>query len=110
VDHLLEGSPEDPGLLVMSGLIREDAGDLAGARLAYDAVLAGGRAGAMEADVRGRRDVVRRAELRAEVAGALAREDAAAQAAPDAAAVGVFPFLYEGEDPGRVPPSMRKRP
>jgi TolB-like protein len=103
VDHLLEGSPEDPGLLVMSGLIREDAGDLAGARLAYDAVLAGGRAGAMEAEVRGRREVVRRAELRAEVAGALAREDAAAQAAPDAATVGVFPFLYEGDDPDWEP-------
>jgi tetratricopeptide (TPR) repeat protein len=103
VDLLLEGLPEDPGLLVMSGLIREDAGDLAGARLAYDAVLAGGRAGAMEADVRGRREVVRRAELRAEVAGALAREDAAAQAAPDPAAVGVFPFLYEGDDPDWEP-------
>jgi hypothetical protein len=54
----------------MSGLIREDAGDLAGARLAYDAVLAGRRAGAMDADVRGRREVVRRAELRAEVTSA----------------------------------------
>ena len=100
---LAEASPEDPGVLVMSGLLAEDAGDAAGARAAYRAALESGVGGALRAEVEGRLESVRRAEMRAEVAAALAREDEVAQTQPDPATVGVFPFLYEGADPDWAP-------
>ena len=103
VDELLLIAPDDPGVVVMSGLLAEDAGDLAGARVAYQSVLDDGRGGALLQEVAQRLEAIRRDELRAEVADALAREDQVAQTAPDPSTVGVFPFLYEGDDPNWEP-------
>jgi len=103
VDRLLEGAPEDPGLLAMSGLLAEDAGDFRAARAAYQAVVDGGRGGDLTEEVRRRLELVRRAELQAEVRAALDREEVVAQTPPDPAAVGVFPFLYAGDDPDWEP-------
>ena len=103
VDELLLIAPDDPGVVVMSGLLAEDAGDLAGARVAYQSVLDDGRGGALLQEVAQRLEAIRRDELRAEVADALAREEQVAQTAPDPSTVGVFPFLYEGDDPNWEP-------
>lgn len=99
VGRLLELRPEDPGVLVMTGLYAEDRGDHEAARRAYMAVLESGQAGNLAPEVERRLEVVRRAELRAEVVRALEREDEVAQTEPDPSTVGVFPFLYEGVDP-----------
>ena len=103
IAELLLVTPEDPGLLVMAGLLAEDAGEYERARIAYRTVLESGRGGALVEEVERRLEVVRRAELRAEVVGALAREGEVAQTDPDPATVGVFPFFYEGDDPNWAP-------
>jgi tetratricopeptide (TPR) repeat protein len=103
VTGFLESAPEDPGLLAMTGLLAEDLGDLVAARSAYQAIVEGGRGGALLEAVERRLELVRRAELRAQVAEALDREDQLAQTAPDPATVGVFPFRYEGADPNWEP-------
>ena len=103
VTRLLETAPGDPGLLVMSGLIQESQGDPAGARTAYQAALAAGASGALRQEIERQIEIARAAELRAGVLDALAREEEVAQTAPDPATVGVFPFLYEGENPDWEP-------
>ena len=99
VTPLLADAPDDPGLLVLSGLLAEDAGDWAGARAAYQYVLTTDPPGALRGQVEERLEVVRRAELRASVRAALAREAEVAQTIPDPTTVGIFPFVYEGDDP-----------
>ena len=98
ISDLLVLSPEDPGLLVMSGLLAEDAGSFAEARAAYEQVLTAGQSGPLAAEVERRLNIVRRQELSQEVRGALAREADIAQVEADAGSVGVFPFFYEGDD------------
>lgn len=103
VDTLLVSFPEDPGLLLMSGILAEDAGDLARARATYVSALEGGVSGGLRDEVERRLETVRRAELRAEVRAALAREQELSQQAPPPATVAVFPFLYDGSDPAWEP-------
>jgi len=103
VDGLLETFPEDPGLLLMSGVLAEDAGESARARETYQAALDAGVSGALRDEVERRLETVRRAELRAEVRSALARERELTQQEPPPATVAVFPFLYEGTDPDWEP-------
>lgn len=103
VDRLLKVEPDAPGLLLMSGIVAEDEGAWAEARVSYDRALDAGVSGEVRDEVERRLEVVRREELRARVASALAREDEVAQTAPDPATVGVFPFLYEGDDPNWEP-------
>lgn len=95
--------PEDPGVLAMSGVLAEEAGEHAAAREAYRAALASGVGGDLRAELERRLERVRREELRAEVQAALAREDEVAQTPPDPGTVGVFPFFYEGSDPDWEP-------
>jgi Tfp pilus assembly protein PilF len=94
-----ESAPEDGGVVVMLGLLAEDAGAWGEARAAYVEALAIGLAGALEPEVQRRLEVVRREELRARVAASLAREDELAASVPDGDVVGVFPFLFDGADP-----------
>lgn len=103
VDTLLGAFPEDPGLLLMSGTLAEDAGDFAGARSAYAAVLDADVSGAVRDEVERRLDVARREELHAEVRRALAREAELTQQEPPPGTVAIFPFLYEGSDPSWEP-------
>jgi tetratricopeptide (TPR) repeat protein len=106
VDGLLETLPGDPGLLLMSGALAEDAGEPARAREAYQAALDGGVSGALRDEVERRLETARRAELRAEVRSALAREGELTQREPPPGTVAVFPFLYEGTDPTWEPLSL----
>ncbi len=99
VAPLLEDIPDDPGLLVLSGLLAEDAGDWAAARVNYAAIMEGEPSRALSEMIEQRLEVVRRQELRASVRDALAREAEVAQTVPDPTTVGVFPFVYEGDDP-----------
>jgi tetratricopeptide (TPR) repeat protein len=99
VTPLLAAVPRDPGLLVLSGLLAEDAGDWASARATYDSLLETTPSGALRQRVEQRLRVVRSEELRASVRDALAREAQVAQTTPDPSTVGVFPFVYEGDDP-----------
>ena len=103
VDTLLLSQPTDPGLLLMSGVLAEDAGDLPRARTAYAAALEGDVSGAVRDEVARRLELVRREELRAEVRSALAREGELTQREPPPGTVAVFPFLYEGSDPSWEP-------
>lgn len=103
VDTLLAAFPDDPGLLVMSGTLAEDAGEPGRARASYAAALEAGVSGALRIEVERRLETVRREELRAEVRSALAREQELTQQAPPAGTVAVFPFLYEGDDPNWEP-------
>lgn len=96
---LRERDPEDPALLVMEGVLAEDAGEWEVARGAYVEALASGRAGPLEDEVERRLEVVRREQLQAAVAASLAREDELAATAPDPNAIGVFPFLFDGSNP-----------
>ena len=95
--------PDDPGLIVMAGLLDEDAGDFSSARLRYEAFLIGGPVGALRDEIEWRLDNVRAEELRADIRVSLAREAELRQTTPDQGAVGVFPFMYEGEDPSWQP-------
>ncbi|MDX1492914.1 MAG: CsgG/HfaB family protein [Longimicrobiales bacterium] len=99
VDRLALVYEDDLGLLVMRGLIAEDIGDLGVARASYQQVLGANPGRELRTQLEQRLAVVRRAELRADVRGALAREAELAQTTPDPARVGVFPFVYEGSDP-----------
>lgn len=103
VDTLRVTFPDDPGLLLMSGALAEDAGDLAAARSAYDAVLDSEGSGGVRGEVERRLEIVRRQELRNEVRSALAREAELTQQEPPPGTVAVFPFLYEGTDPSWEP-------
>jgi tetratricopeptide (TPR) repeat protein len=103
VDTLLVSFPDDPGLLLMAGVLAEDDGDLAGARTAYSAALESDVSGAVRDEVERRVELVRRDELRAEVRSALAREAELTQREPPPGTVAVFPFLYEGSDPSWEP-------
>lgn len=98
VDVQLGLAPEDAGLTVMAGLLAEDAGDLATAREHYEAFLTRSGPGALRDQVEARLSVVRTEELRADVRSSIAREAELAQTTPDPAAVGIFPFVYEGGD------------
>lgn len=95
--------PEDPALIVMAGLLSEDVGDYATARALYEWYLAQASSGPLGEEVERRIELVRQGELRADVLASLARESELAATAPDPAAVGVFPFAYEGEDPSWEP-------
>lgn len=99
VTELGEAAPDEPGVLVMSGLLAEDVPDWTSARVAYQQSLSAGAAGPLRAEVERRLEVVRREELYAGVRTALLREDEVARTSPDPATVGVFPFLYMGDDP-----------
>jgi TolB-like protein len=99
VTELGETAPDEPGVLVMGGLLAEDALDWTAARVAYQQSLSSGATGPLRGEVEQRIEVVRREELRTEVRASLAREDEVAQTSPDPATVGVFPFLYVGDDP-----------
>jgi TolB-like protein len=90
--------PDDLGVVVMRGLIAEDVGDYTTARTAYQTVLDADPGAELRARIEQRMAFVRRAELRAEVRTALAREAELAQTTPDPSRVGVFPFVYEGAD------------
>lgn len=99
VSALADRYPDDLGVLVLEGLIAEDVGDYPTARTSYQAVLDADPGTELRARVEQRLAVVRRAELTAEVRTALAREAELAQTTPDPTRVGVFPFVYEGDDP-----------
>lgn len=103
ISSLSELDAEDPGLVAMRGLLAEDSGDYPGARAAYEELIASQESGALRDEVERRLDVVRREELRAAVLDALAREAEVAQNDPDPATVGIFPFVYEGDDPSWEP-------
>ena len=103
VSTQLDLLPDDPGLIVMAGLLDEDAGDFSSARLRYEAFLIGGPVGALRDEIEWRLDNVRAEELRADIRVSLAREAELRQTTPDQGAVGVFPFMYEGEDPSWQP-------
>ena len=95
---LADRYPGDLGVLVLTGLLAEDTGDFASARIAYEAVLAGDPGRALSAQIGQRLPAVRRAELRADVVATLAREAELTETLPDPATVGIFPFVYEGVD------------
>jgi len=103
VDELLERAPADPGLLTLRGLLAEDLGDWAFARASYAAILDASPSRALRQRIEQRLAVVRRQELAADVRAALAREAEVAQSSPDPTTVGVFPFVYEGDDPAWEP-------
>lgn len=106
VTRMLEAAPLDPGLLVMTGLLAEDAQEWAEARAAYQLLLADNPRGALRAQLEQRLNFVRTEELRSDVRGALLREAQLAQTAPDPTTVGIFPFVYEGDDPTWAPLSL----
>lgn len=95
---LADHHPDDLGVMVLRGLIAEDAEDYATARASYQAALDADPGAELRAQVEQRLALVRRAELRAEVRAALAREAELAETTPDPSRVGVFPFVYEGAD------------
>jgi len=92
-------APTDPGLLVLTGLLAEDTAEWAAARVAYETLIAEHPSGALRDQVERRLEIVRAQELRADVLDALAREADLAQTSPDPRTVGIFPFVYEGDDP-----------
>jgi len=99
IARLSERYPDDLGVLVLTGLLAEDTGDFTAARAAYMTVLERDPGQALREQIGHRLPIVRRAELRADVVTALAREAELAQSSPDPATVGIFPFAYEGGDP-----------
>lgn len=98
VASLTEVAPDDPGLMVMDGLLDEDAGDWAGAVEAYARFLATDTRGPSRSEVERRLELARIEALRSDVRSAVAREQALAQTEPDPATVGIFPFVFEGAD------------
>ena len=98
VTGLADSYPGDLGVLVLTGLLAEDTGDFASARIAYEAVLDGDPGRALRAQIGQRLPAVRRAELRADIVATLAREAELTETLPDPATVGIFPFVYEGVD------------
>ena len=91
--------PDDPGLIVMAGLLDEDAGDFSSARLRYEAFLIGGPVGALRDEIESRLDNVRAEELRADIRVSLAREAELRQTTPDPEAVGIFPSCTREKTP-----------
>jgi TolB-like protein len=81
------------------GLIQEERGNFAEARLLYQSYLERGTDPALRNQVRARLALLERRELEAAVQSALAREDALAAEAPQPNTVGVFPFLSVTQDP-----------
>jgi tetratricopeptide (TPR) repeat protein len=98
VSSLSEVDAGDPGLIAMRGLLAEDTGDYEEARAAYEELLTAEESGSLRDEIERRLDIVRTEELRADVLDALAREAEVAQDDPDPATVGIFPFVYEGND------------
>jgi TolB-like protein len=103
VESLRAEFPEDQGLTVMAGLLQEDAGDFGEALRLYESYLTDASSGALRDEVERRLELVRLEELRADVRASLSRESELAATTPDPAAVGVFPFVYEGDDPSWEP-------
>lgn len=103
VAALAEHAPDDPGLLVMQGLLAEDIGDYDAAVGFYRDFLAESTQGTLRDEVEWRLEAARVEALRADVRDALAREEELAQTQPDPATVGVFPFVFEGGDPQYEP-------
>lgn len=100
---LSEYAPDDPGLLVMQGILAEDAGEYSAAVSSYQAFMATGTEGPLRDEVGRRLELARIEALRADVRSALAREEALADMEPDPATVGIFPFVFEGTDPEYEP-------
>lgn len=103
VESLIESAPDDPGLLVMQGLLAEDAGEHGEAVGFYQAFLDTGTEGPLRSEVERRLEAARIEALRADVRDALSRESALAQTEPDPTTVGIFPFVFEGVDPRYEP-------
>lgn len=103
VAALTEYAPDDPGVLVMEGVLAEDVGDYEAAMDAYRRFLDTGTDGPLRDEVERRLEVARREALRADVRNALEREADLAQTEPDPATVGIFPFVFEGGDPEYEP-------
>ncbi|MBT8487846.1 MAG: hypothetical protein HKN72_00205 [Gemmatimonadetes bacterium] len=106
VESLTGFAPDDPGLLVMQGLLAEDAGDYDAAVGFYQDFMAIGEQTPLLEEVERRLEVARLEALRADVRDALSRESALAQTEPDPGTVGIFPFVFEGADPQYEPLSL----
>ena len=98
VSSLREVAPDDPGLTLMAGFLAEDAGAYGDAVEHYRALLESPVEDALRVQVEARLQAARTEALRADVRAALAREAEVAQRAPDRFTVGVFPFVYQGDD------------
>mgnify|MGYP002129330453 FL=1 len=106
IEGLRADFPDDPGLTVVAGLLNEDAGRYGQARVLYEDFLSETPSGPLSEEVERRLDLVWQEALREEVRSALEREAELAQTTPDPAAVGIFPFLYEGTAPAWEPLSL----
>jgi tetratricopeptide (TPR) repeat protein len=95
--------PAPSDLALLEGLYAEEVGDFSGAREAYEEFLSSDPPPSLRDEAEAHLLLVRREELKTSVREALAREEALAETEPDPGAVGVFPFLYEGEDPEWAP-------
>ena len=94
--------PESAPTTLYLGLTFEDLEQYRQARVYYERFLALGPPANVADRVRNRLPAVRRMELRAGVAQAI-RLEGSLSAAPAPHSVGVFPFLYQGDDPSFEP-------
>ncbi|MBT8404276.1 MAG: tetratricopeptide repeat protein [Gemmatimonadetes bacterium] len=102
VDAALAESPNHAPSVHLLGVMREEAGDLAGALEAYERFLTLDGVEAQAGEVRDRITVVRRRMLETDVRAALDAEDATG-GAPAPQTVAVFPFAYTGSAAANQP-------
>lgn len=95
--------PDRSELTAMAGLLHEEAGAYETAAELYQRYLSDAPSGPLAEEVSRRLELARREALREDVRRALAREAELADMAPDPAALGIFPFVYEGGDPQWAP-------
>jgi len=98
----LDGS-DDPGVIVLLGLLDEDAGDFGSAQRRYAGLVQTLPGGDLRDEVERRLERVRIQALRDEARATLDRESELAQTAPDPTTISVFPFSYDGSDPQWAP-------
>jgi len=101
--RVLVAHPRNAGALLYLGLTSEDLGEYATADSLYRAYLGVGRAAALKRQVTARLVLLQRKVLAAAMRRALSSEAQLTAAAAEPRTVAVFPFVYDGRDPGLKP-------
>jgi TolB-like protein len=103
LERVVAERPDDATAVLVLGLTYEDLGEYDRALAIYDVYLDQFGSSRVADRVRARRPLIQRRELEDAIRQAVRDEESLDAAAVDPAAIGVFPFLYDGQNPELQP-------
>jgi TolB-like protein/Tfp pilus assembly protein PilF len=103
LERVVAERPDDATAVLILGLTYEDLAQFDRAKLVYDRYLEDFGTSRVADRIRARMPLIQRRELEESVRQAIRDEARLNAATTDPAAVGVFPFLYDGSDPELQP-------